>query len=213
MSPSSESLFPPRDERAYDAAAVERFPWPVVAGYDEVHRWMDQGQAVHAAWQLKDVWEGLLKFLSDGLAVADHLAWPRQMIRAAENCSTSCTQEGRLDRWRLGEAVGNGPQGRSTARSARLHRSSDPGCSRAASGNDFFACSPATRTMSAAMTSSPGGTLTFGHGVFRKDLRSYADDALHWLRRLHEAFDLCRPLLESLMLESDGPRGEIPYVG
>src|SRR5207253_1813210 len=29
--------------------------------------------AVHAAWQLKDVWEGLLKFLAT-LAVADHMA-------------------------------------------------------------------------------------------------------------------------------------------
>src|SRR5437879_12137124 len=34
---------------------------------------MDQGQAVHAAWQLRDVWEGLLKFLAS-LAVADHFA-------------------------------------------------------------------------------------------------------------------------------------------
>ncbi len=51
--------------------------------------------------------------------------------------------------------------------------------------------------------------LCFGHGVFRKDLRSYADEALHWLRRLHDAFDLCRPLLESLTLESEGPNGEI----
>jgi tetratricopeptide (TPR) repeat protein len=49
----------------------------------------------------------------------------------------------------------------------------------------------------------------FGHGVFRKDLGDYARDALHWLGRLHEAFDLCRPLLESLVLESVGPCGEI----
>jgi len=47
------------------------------------------------------------------------------------------------------------------------------------------------------------------HGVFRKDLASYAEDALHWLGRLHDAFDLCRPLLESLALESNGPKGEI----
>src|SRR5438270_9017744 len=73
MSPSAESLFPPRGERGYDAAAVETFPWPVVAGYEDVHRWMDRSQAVHAAWQLKDVWEALLKFLAS-LAVADHLA-------------------------------------------------------------------------------------------------------------------------------------------
>src|SRR6266852_1552740 len=73
MSPATESLFPPRSERGYDAAAVETFPWPVMAGYDDVHHWMDLGQAVHAAWQLRDVWEGLIKFLGT-LAVADHLA-------------------------------------------------------------------------------------------------------------------------------------------
>src|SRR5260370_3470838 len=72
MSPSSVPLSPPRGERGYDAAAVETSPWPVVAGYEDVHRWMDEGQAVHAAWQLRDVWEGLLKFLAT-LAVADHL--------------------------------------------------------------------------------------------------------------------------------------------
>src|SRR5260370_35702730 len=72
MSPSAASLFPSRSERGY-LAAFETFPWPVVAGYEHVHRWMDQGQAVHAAWQLRDVWEGLLKFLAS-LAVADHLA-------------------------------------------------------------------------------------------------------------------------------------------
>jgi hypothetical protein len=55
--------FPPRGERGYDADAVERFPWPVVAGCDDVHRWMDAGQSVHASWQLRDVWEGLIKSL------------------------------------------------------------------------------------------------------------------------------------------------------
>jgi len=73
MSPPAEPLFPLRGERSYDAAAVETFPWPVTAGYQDVHRWMDQGQAVHAAWQLRDVWEGLLKFLAT-LAVADYFA-------------------------------------------------------------------------------------------------------------------------------------------
>src|SRR5712692_10310243 len=73
MSPSAEPLFPPRSERGYAAAAVETFPWPVVAGYEDVHHWMDEGQPVYAAWKLRDVWEGLIKFLAT-LAVADHLA-------------------------------------------------------------------------------------------------------------------------------------------
>jgi hypothetical protein len=67
--------FPPRgnNDRFYDAGAVERFTWPVVAGYEDVHRWMDRGQAVHAVWQLRDVWESLIKFLGT-LATTDHLA-------------------------------------------------------------------------------------------------------------------------------------------
>jgi len=47
MSPATDPLFPPRSERDYAAAAVETFPWPVVATYDDIHRWMDEGQAVH----------------------------------------------------------------------------------------------------------------------------------------------------------------------
>ncbi len=50
---------------------METFPRPVTAGYDDVHHGMDQGQAVHAACRLRDIWEGLLKFLAT-LAVADH---------------------------------------------------------------------------------------------------------------------------------------------
>jgi hypothetical protein len=49
-------MFPPRSERGYAAAEVETFPWPVMAGYDDIHRWMDQGQAVPAVWQVTDVW-------------------------------------------------------------------------------------------------------------------------------------------------------------
>jgi hypothetical protein len=73
MSLSAEPMFPPRGQRDYAAEAVETFSWPVIAGYDDVHRWMDQDLAVHAAWQLRDVWEGLFKFLAT-VAVADHLA-------------------------------------------------------------------------------------------------------------------------------------------
>lgn len=46
MSSPVPTPFPPR---GYDAGAVERFPWPDVAWYDDVHCWMDAGQAVHAA--------------------------------------------------------------------------------------------------------------------------------------------------------------------
>jgi hypothetical protein len=91
MSPSVEPFFPPRGERGYDTAGVETFPWPVVAGYEDVHRWMDLNQAVHAAWQLKDVWEGLLKFLAT-LAVADHMAPPRRRTQPPRSCSSNSSK-------------------------------------------------------------------------------------------------------------------------
>src|SRR4051794_3352573 len=72
MSDSESFAFGTRAQRGYDHEATERFPWPVVAGYDEVHRWMDEDLAVNAAWQLRDCWEGLIKFLGT-LAIADHL--------------------------------------------------------------------------------------------------------------------------------------------
>src|SRR5262249_54084665 len=75
MSPATPNPFEDRGRRGYDHEAVERFPWPVVAGYHEVYRWMDEGQAVDAAWQLRDVWEAFLKFLAS-VAVADRLAGP-----------------------------------------------------------------------------------------------------------------------------------------
>ena len=36
-----------------------------------------------------------------------------------------------------------------------------------------------------------------------------ADDAKHWLDRLHEAYDLCREFFQALALQSDGPGGEL----
>src|SRR2546430_1463465 len=114
MSLSAEPLFPPRGGRGYDAAAVETFPWPVVAGYEDVHRWMDQGQAVHTAWQLRDVWEGLLKFLAT-LAVADHLAAAPAEDPAYQKAAWPAAQEGRPEQWHLGDTDGNHAQGWSLA--------------------------------------------------------------------------------------------------
>jgi hypothetical protein len=201
MSPSAEPLFPPRGERGYDAAAVETFPWPVVAGYEDVHRWMDQGQAVHAAWQLRDVWEGLIKFLAT-LAVADHLA-----AAAAEDLHTgpllALLLKARglsLGDWakliEIALKEGPGPRTRVPQLSALLFPRGKPGrLFRLFTGDkDSFI---------------PWRNTCFGHGVFRKDLGGYAEDALHWLGRLHEAFDQCRPVFQSLTLDSDGPNGEI----
>jgi hypothetical protein len=43
MNPAPHDLFDPFGRRNYDADAVKRFPWPVVAGYHDVHRWIDAG--------------------------------------------------------------------------------------------------------------------------------------------------------------------------
>jgi hypothetical protein len=195
--------FPPRgdNDRFYDAAAVELFPWPVVAGYEDIHRWMDQGQAVHAAWQLRDVWEGLIKFLGT-LVVADHLASappedPRTGLLLALLVNDRGLSLGHwTDMMKVSLKGGSLLRARLPQLSQLLFPGGKPG--------------PLFRLFEGDKNSFiPWRNMCFGHGVFRKDLHSYSEDALHWLGRLHDAFDLCRPVLESLTLESDGPNGEI----
>jgi tetratricopeptide (TPR) repeat protein len=204
MSPSTDPLFPSRGERGY-LAAFETFPWPVVTGYEDMHRWMDQDQAVHAAWQLKDVWEGLLKFLAT-LAVADHMATAPSDDPRTRKLLDQLLKKGGLtdgDWAKLMEiALKDGPltgtrlpqhgpvlfQGGKRQRLYRLFISDKDDFNH----DDFISWRNSC----------------FGHGVFRKDLRSYAREALHWLGRLHEAFDLCRALLTSMALEWDGPNDE-----
>jgi tetratricopeptide (TPR) repeat protein len=202
----AEPLFPPRGERGYDAAAVETFPWPVMAGYDDVHRWMDEGHAVHAAWQLRDVWEGLLKFLAT-LTVADHLAAvPTDDPRTKKLLGQLLKKEG----------LSNGTW--ATLMEIALKDGPPPGGQLPQLGPLLFQGGKPQRLYRLFMGDRADAVREdfiewrnrcFGHGVFRKDLRSYAREALHWLDRLHEAFDLCRLVLQSLALESDGPGGEI----
>lgn len=167
---------------------------------------MDQGQAVHAAWQLKDVWEGLLKFLAT-LVVADHMATaPADDPRTRKLLDQLLKKGGLTDGdWaKLMEiALKDGPLSRTRVpqlspllfqggKRERLYRL-------LTGDKDDFVHDDFIYWRNRC----------FGHGVFRKDLRSYAGEALHWLRRLHEALDLCRPVLEPLALESEGPKGEI----
>jgi tetratricopeptide (TPR) repeat protein len=205
MSPPAEPLFPSRRERGY-LAEFETFPWPAVAGYEDVHRWMDQGQAVHAAWQLKDVWEGLLKFLTT-LAVADHMAnAPADDPRTRKLLDQLLKKGGLTDGdWaKLMEmALKDGPLPR--ARVPQL----GPLLFQGGKRERLYRLFTGDKDDFVHDDFIYWRNRCFGHGVFRKDLRSYATEALHWLRRLHEAFDLCRPMLESLALESDGPNGEI----
>ena len=47
---------------------VATFPWPAVSGYQRVHHWMREDLPIYAAWQVRDAWESLLKFLDGGAA-------------------------------------------------------------------------------------------------------------------------------------------------
>jgi hypothetical protein len=206
MSPSAEPLFPPRGERPYGAAAVETFPWPVIAGYEDVHRWMDQEEAVHAAWQLRDVWEGLLKFLAT-LAVADHLALaPADDQRTKKLLSQLLKKDGLTNgSWTtlMEIALKDGPPP-----GARLPQLG-PLLFQGGKRQRLYRLFQGDKTDIVPDSFIEWRNRCFGHGVFRKDLGSYAKESLYWLDRLHEAFELCRPVLESLKLESDGPEGKI----
>ena len=205
MSVSSNPLFPSRGKRGYDVAAVETFPWPVVVGYDDVHRWMDQGQAVHAAWQLRDVWEGLIKFLAT-LALADQLATAADDDpRTSKLLALLLKPQGlSMGDWatlmEIALKDGSLPQARLPALGPLLFPHSKPG--------PLFRMFVGDKTSFVRWRNE-----CFAHGVFRRDLGRYAEDALHWLNRLHEAFDVCRLMFESLTLQSEGPKGEIHTWG
>jgi tetratricopeptide (TPR) repeat protein len=167
---------------------------------------MEEDQPVHAAWQLRDVWEGLLKFLGT-LAVADH-----QASASVEDPRTDALLKQLLKKDGLSNgtwaklieiALRNGPlpKARVPELAPILFKDGKPEKLYRLFMNDTDDLS---RDDFISWRNS-----CFGHGVFRKDLRSYAREALHWLGRLHEAFELCRPVLQSLALESDGPNGEI----
>ena len=169
MSPSSVPLFPPRGERCYDAPAVETFPWPAVAGYQDVHRWMDEGQAVHAAGQLRDVWEGLLKFLAT-LAVADHLA-----TALAEDPRTKALLKQLLKK----DGLTNGAW--ATLIEIALRKGPLPGARVPQLGPLLFKGDKRERLYRLFMGDKDDPARDdfiswrnscFGHGVFRKDLRS-----------------------------------------
>jgi tetratricopeptide (TPR) repeat protein len=198
---SAPTPFPPHPERGYDADAVERFPWPVVAGYDDVHRWMDAGQAVHAAWQLRDLWEALIKFLAS-LAVADHLA-----SAPADDPRTSRLLADLLADRGLG--VGTWV----TLMERTLKSGPPPGARLPGLAPLLY-----TRDKPSLLAKMFAGDETafvrwrnecFGHGVFRKDEGYYVAKAKHWLGRLHDAYDLCRDFFHGLALEAVGPNGEI----
>ncbi len=178
MSPSPESLFPPRGERDY-AAAVETFPWPVVAGYEDVHRWMDQGQAVHAVWQFRDVWEGLLKFLAT-LAVADHLtAAPAEDARTGKLLAKLLKPNGlTLGEWAdlLEVALKEGPLPRAglPQLSSLLFPGGKPG--------PLFLLVKGDKPRGDREGFIDWRNSCFGHGVERSHQRHLRPDQLHRLR-------------------------------
>ena len=79
---SESQRFP---DRHFDKDAVARFPWPAVASYPDIHRWMDKGLAVEAAMLVRDAWEGLYQ-VPRVLAVADRLTRPAAGDRRSAGC-------------------------------------------------------------------------------------------------------------------------------
>ena len=184
--------------REYDYESANTFPWPAVAGYDDIHRWMDQGQAVHAAWQVRDVWEGLIKFLGV-LAVADRLSHPENGQEVGGLLSLLLKPQGlALGDWtRLMELAQKSRDHKSRLPALRelLFPARRPKLFKLLVGGDArqsFVCWRNRR---------------FGHGAFGKDLALFAEEARHWLDRLHEAYDLCRDFFGTVVLDSVQPDG------
>jgi tetratricopeptide (TPR) repeat protein len=199
MSPTASPLFDPRPERGYDHRAVETFPWPVVACYDAVHAWMDQDLAVYAAWQLRDAWEGLLKFLATA-AVAEHLAAaPADDPRTSPLLARLLKPKGlATGDWPalLELALKQAPDDcRLKALRQLLFPAGKPKLLRLFVGGDEKQSFVAWRNR------------RFGHGVLGKDVSLYVEDVNRWLEHLHTAYDLCRTFLAGLTLESDDPAG------
>jgi hypothetical protein len=198
MNPDPPNPFDDVNRRGYDHDAVERFPWPVVAGYPEVHRWMDAGLAVHAAWQLRDTWEAFIKFLATA-AVADRLAGTpaddpptRQLLAVLFNPKgLSLGHWVRLLELSLKETPATAL--RLPALKELLFPSRRPRLLPLFDGNEKSFLAWRNRR--------------FGHGVFGRQLTVYVADAKEYLDKLHDAFDLCRDLLSTMTLESDDPAG------
>jgi tetratricopeptide (TPR) repeat protein len=199
MSPAAPPSFDPRPDRPYDHQAVATFPWPVVACYDAVHTWMDQDLAVYAAWQLRDAWEALLKFLATA-AVADHLA-----AAPADDPRTSPLLARLLKP--KGLATGDWPALLELA----LKQAPAGGRLHALQQLLFPARKP--RLMPLFVGGNEDQSFVtwrnrrLGHGVLGKNLGLYVRDVNHWLEQLHDAYDLCRDFLAGLTLESDDPAG------
>ncbi len=198
MSGDNSNPFADAGRRDFDHDAVERFPWPVVVGYADVHRWMDDGQAVHAAWQLRDVWEAFVKFLAS-VAVADRLSGrPGDDPPTRRLLATLFNPKGlSLGHWArlLEHALKETPAAalRLPALKELLFPARRPRLLPLLDGNDQSFVAWRNRR--------------FGHGVFGRELAVYAREATAYLDKLHDAFDLCRDFLGGLVLESDDPAG------
>jgi len=187
--------FPPRGEdRPYDADAVERFPWPAVAGYDDVHHWMDEGQAVHAAWVLRDVWEGLIRFLSC-VALADRLAG----LHADDPARRALLARLLTSR---GLSIGYWIELMSRAfKDTPDHQLRLPRLKMLLFTGKLKLLAPLSDFVQ-------WRNERFGHGTFGRKLDEYRNEALHWLKRLHdEVYDPLRDLLGALTLETNDPTG------
>ena len=197
MSCDTQCYFSPRAGRVYDHDAVDRFPWPVVICYRDIHRWMDDDQPVHAAWQVRDAWEALLRFLGS-LAIADHLAAVKgRPPQTRELLSILLDARGlSMGHWfdllRLAYKDASADISFAALRELLFPASGRSTLLPLFNGGDH------------TESFIPWRNRRFGHGVLGRDLEVFARESVHWLGKLHRAYDICRWFLQSVELEVEG---------
>ena len=204
---TGEPYFPPRPERPVLEDVIAHFPFPLAITYARLHEEMDRDEPVAAAWRLRDAFECLIKFTAS-LAVADTLHSTPDPILVAK------LAELLFKPMALGDWV------------TLLDRALKPLAPLAQSGRlpESRRCLPdlypvffqprggsptRLRNQLAGTPTSfvPWRNKIFGHGVFRDEPRSYADETLRWLAPLHEGLTALGGVLADWQLVEHRPRG------
>jgi len=198
--------FPPRPDREVLAIVVTAFPYPLALTYARLQVELDRQEPVAAAWQLRDAFECVLKFVAC-LAAAD-------CLRAEPDPAVSAALVGRLLKPQ-GISIGDwhtileeslrpiellAREGRLDA-SPRLLSRLFP---------IFFESNGRKWRRSAINRSINDGAnsfvrwrnAVFGHGVFRTDRTWYAAETLAWLPQLHAIYHALAPVLAEWRLVS-----------
>ena len=204
---TGEPYFPPRPERPVLEDVIAHFPYPLAITYARLQEEMDRQEPIAAAWRLRDAFECLIKF-SATLAAADALHGTPDATLAAR------LAEVLFKPMALGDWV------------TLLDRALKPLAPLAQTGRlqESPRCLPALypiffqprggdptrlrdQLVGKPTSFVPWRNKVFGHGVFRNDPRSYADETLKWLAPQHDGLTALGAVLaawELLSTELDG---------